>query len=108
MPAATTYVIRLATDDDTDALARLATLDSERPLEGSILIGELRGEPVVALSLDDDRAIADPFRPTAHLLATMRVRARAFRAVEHLPLLRDRLLAGQPTVFRGRLTGRAT
>lgn len=108
MPTATTYVIRLATENDAYALARLAALDSEQPLEGSILIGELRGEPVVALSLDDDRAIADPFRPTAHLLATMRVRARASRAVEHLPLLRDRLLAGHPTVFRGRLTGRAT
>jgi hypothetical protein len=106
MPS-TTYVIRTATDHDADALARLAALDAQRPLEGSVLIGELGGEPVVALSLDDDRAIADPFHPTAHLLATLRVRARAFRAVEHLPLLRERLLAGQPTVFRGRLTGRA-
>jgi hypothetical protein len=106
MNAANSYVIRLATDQDADALARLTTLDAQPPLEGEILIGELGGEPVVALSLDDDRAIADPFRPTAHLLATMRVRARALHAVGHLPSLRERLLAGLPTVFRGRLTGR--
>jgi hypothetical protein len=108
MHAANSYVIRIATDDDADALTRLAALDSKRPLEGAILLGELDGEPVVALSLADDRAIGDPFRPTAHLLATMRVRARGLRAVEHLPSLRDRLLAGLPTSYRGRLTGRAT
>ena len=74
---------------------------------GSILVGELDGAPVVALSLDDDRAISDPFSPTGHLLATMRVRARGVRAVAHMPSLRDRLLAGLPTIYRARLTGRA-
>jgi hypothetical protein len=107
MHAANSYVIRMATDNDADALVRLAELDSKRPLEGSMLIGELGGEPVVALSLADDRAICDPFRPTAHLLATMRVRARGLHAVEHLPALRDRLLGGLPTNYRARLTGRA-
>ena len=106
MNAANSYAIRFATDADADALTRLATLDSQRPLEGSILVGEIGGEPVVALSLSDDRAIADPFRATAHLLATMRVRARALQAAEHLPSLRDRLLAGLPTSYRARLTGR--
>jgi hypothetical protein len=84
----------------------LAALDSTTPLEGSILIGELHGEAVAALSLDDDRALADPFRPTAHLLATMRVRARGLKAVDHMPSLRERLLAGLPTSYRARLAGR--
>jgi hypothetical protein len=106
MNAANSYAIRYATSDDADALTRLATLDGQRPLEGSILVGELDGEPVVALSLSDDRAIADPFRATAHLLAAMRVRARGLNAVEHLPSLRERLLAGLPTNYRARLTGR--
>ena len=106
MHAANSYVIRMATDDDAEVLARLAALDSSRPLEGSILLGELDGAPVAALSLGDDRAITDPFRPTPHLLATMRVRARGLHAVEHLPSLRDRLLAGLPTTYRARLTGR--
>jgi hypothetical protein len=107
MHAASNYVIRMATDEDEDDLARLAAVDSSRPLEGSILVGELDGAPVVALSLDDDRAICDPFSPTGHLLATMRVRARGVRAVAHMPSLRDRLLAGLPTIYRARLTGRA-
>jgi hypothetical protein len=106
MYAANSYVLRIATDADADAVRRLAELDSKAPLEGSILIGELHGEPVAALSLADDRVVADPFRPTAHLLATMRVRARGLKAVEHMPSLRDRLIAGLPTSYRGRLAGR--
>jgi len=105
MYAANSYVIRLATDADAQVLSDLAAVDSQTPLEGPILIGELHGEPVAALSLADDRAIADPFRPTAHLVASMRVRARGLRAVEHMPSLRDRLLAGLPTSYRGRLAG---
>jgi hypothetical protein len=104
MYGAHSYVIRPAIDADGEALARLASLDSQSPLEGSILIGELHGEPVAALSLADGRAIADPFRPTAHVVATMRVRAKGLHAVEHMPSLRDRLLAGLPTSYRARPT----
>jgi hypothetical protein len=106
MYAANSYVLRIATDADADAVRRLAELDSKPPLEGSILIGELHGDPVAAISLSDDRSISDPFRPTAHLLATMRVRARGLHAVEHMPSLRDRLLAGLPTTYRARVAGR--
>jgi hypothetical protein len=106
MYAANSYVIRLATPADAEILGRLAALDSAPPLEGSILVGELHGEAVAALSLTDDRAVADPFRPTAHLLALMRVRARGLQAVAHMPSLRDRLIAGLPTTYRARLGGR--
>jgi hypothetical protein len=106
MYAANSYVIRLATDTDAAALSRLATIDGKPPLEGTILVGELHGDPVAAISLDDDRAISDPFRPTAHLLATMRVRARGLQAVQHMPSLRDRLLAGLPATYRARVAGR--
>ena len=104
--AASNYVLRLATDADQDTLARLAELDSRAPLEGAILIGELHGEPVAAISLKDDRVVADPFRPTAHLLASMRVRARGLKAVEEMPSLRDRLIAGLPLTYRCSLEGR--
>jgi hypothetical protein len=103
--AANSCVLRLANEADAPNLTRLAALDSRAPLTGSILIGELHGEPAAALLLTDDRVIADPFRPTAHLLATMRQRARGLRAVEHMPSLRDRLLAGRPTSYRARLAG---
>ena len=106
MYAANSYVIRLATDADTAALGHLAGLDGNAPLEGEVLIGELHGDPVAALSLSDGRSISDPFRPTAHLLATMRVRARGLEAVAHMPSLRERLLAGLPTTYRARVAGR--
>jgi hypothetical protein len=91
MCAANTYNIREATDDDTEALRRLAQLDSQSPLGGRILIGELDGAPAAALSLGSGRAVADPFRPTAHLVATLRTRAAGLIAVERKPSLRDRL-----------------
>ena len=102
MYAANSYVLRLATDADAPMLSRLADLDGKAPLEGSVLIGELHGEPVAALSLRDDRTISDPFKPTAHLLATMRRRADGMRAVEEMPSLRDRLIAGLPLTYRAR------
>jgi hypothetical protein len=91
MYAANTYKIRMATDDDTEALRHLAELDSQGPLGGRIMIGELDGAPAAALSLDTGRAIADPFRPTAHLVASIRSRAAGVVAVERKPSLRDRL-----------------
>jgi hypothetical protein len=106
MYGANSYVIRLATDADAAALARLADLDGTPPLEGEVLVGELHGDPVAALSLSNDRSISDPFRPTAHLLATMRVRARGLQAVAHMPSLRERLIAGLPTTYRARVAGR--
>jgi hypothetical protein len=102
MYAANSYVLRLANDADADTLTRLAALDAQAPLEGPVLIGELHGEPVAAISLADDRAIADPFRPTAHVLATMRARAHGIRAAEATPSLRERLLAGLPLSYRPR------
>src|SRR4051812_49456482 len=106
MYAPNSYVLRPPPPADAEILGRLAGLDSAPPLEGSILIGELHGEAVAALSLTDDRAVADPFRPTEHLLASMRVRARGLQAVAHMPPLRDRLIAGLPTTYRARLAGR--
>lgn len=103
MYAASSYVLRLATPADSGALAHLASLDGQSPLEGSVLIGELHGEPVAALSLTEDRVISDPFKPTAHLVATMRTRARGMHAVEEMPSLRERLLAGLPLTYRARL-----
>ena len=91
MYAANTYKIRMATDDDAEALRRLAELDSQRPLGGRIMIGELDGAPAAALSLSTSRTIADPFRPTAHLVASMRARAGGIIAVERKPSLRERL-----------------
>ena len=58
-------VIRLAVAADEAPLRRLAHMDSARPLSGQALLAEQGGEPVAAISLQDRRAIADPFVPTA-------------------------------------------
>jgi hypothetical protein len=95
MYAANAYTIRRATDDDTDALDRLAQLDSDpRPVTGRVIVGEVGGEVAAAIVVDEGRVIADPFRPTAQLVAHLRRRAYALHAAERAPALRERMLAG--------------
>ena len=93
MFAAKIYNLRLATEADAAALRRLAELDSGSPIEGRALVGEIDGAAAAALSLDDGRVIADPFKRTDHLVACLRMRARALRAYDVTPSLRERMLA---------------
>jgi hypothetical protein len=88
------YTIRYATVDDVPALRRLAGLDSQSLFCGPALIGEIDGVPAAALSLADGRVIADPFQRTARLTPLLHLRARALRAFERTPSLRERLRAG--------------
>ena len=94
MFSATAYIIRIATAEDEAALRRLADIDSQDPLTpGPLLVGEVDGKPQAAVSLADGRAVANPFVPTAHLLAHLRMRAGALRAYERMPSLPARLRA---------------
>lgn len=94
MFSATTYTIRLATQDDEPALRWLADIDSQTPLgAGPVLVGELDGKPQVALSLVDGRVIANPFLATAQLLSHVRMRAGALGAYERIPSLSARIRA---------------
>jgi hypothetical protein len=52
----TPITFRHSTELDRPVLLRLAELDSARPFEGP------------AVSLDEHRAIADPFQPTAEVV----------------------------------------
>jgi hypothetical protein len=88
--------IRFATEEDAGTLKALAELDSQQPLGGQVLIAEIDGAPAAALSLADGRAIADPFKRTDHLIANLRMRARAMRSYEVTPSLPQRLLAALP------------
>ena len=86
-----TVLIRAARGSDGDALESLARLDSQRPLTGDALVAEQDGRLVAALA--GDRVIADPFRPTADVIALLRVRAgtrreRSHRGRVRVPLLR--------------------
>jgi hypothetical protein len=74
---AETLTIRLSGPADTAALGRLAQLDSApAPKPVPMLVAEVGGELRAALPLGGGRAIADPFRPTAELVAILAERAR--------------------------------
>lgn len=72
----TDIVIRRADASDARALHRLAALDeAPAPHAGpEVLVAEVAGRIVAAV--DGDRAIADPFEPTAPLVDLLRLRAR--------------------------------
>jgi hypothetical protein len=91
---ATVYVIRRALDDDAPALRELADLDSQSPIGGEALIGEIDGRPAAAISLAERRVIADPFQFTGELSEMLKMRARSLRAFQATPSLRERMLAG--------------
>jgi hypothetical protein len=88
-------VIRPARPADSDALAVLAALDSARPLSGERVVAESDGRLVAAVSLDDGRAVADPFVPSAGAAEILRLHATASRGAQRtrrrLPRLAPRL-----------------
>ena len=67
--------VRRSTFADQAALTRLATLDSRVVPAGELVVAEVDGELWAAVSASGE-AIADPFRPTAHLVALLTLRAR--------------------------------
>jgi hypothetical protein len=88
LPALDAVVIRPAYPDDASALARLARLDSRRPLDGPVLVAERDGRLLAALATASGRHVADPFSSTADLVALLKVRADAAHAPGHPDLLR--------------------
>ena len=86
-------VLRLASADDTHSLRTLAALDSAAPLTGDVILAERAGAIAAALELDGGRVVADPFTPTAGLVALLQTRAALLRGSAHgnrrrtLPLL---------------------
>ena len=63
--------IRYATHHDA-ALLRLAALDDRRPPAGPVLLAMVGDEPRAAISTRDGSAVADPFYPSARLIAALR------------------------------------
>jgi len=64
--------LRAGRPDDHGAVARLAALDSRPVPAGPLLLAEEGGVLRAALPLDGGAAIADPFAPSAHLVALLR------------------------------------
>ena len=68
-----TVVIRAARGSDGDALDELARVDEQRPLAGEVLLAEQDG--VLAAALAGERVVAAPLRPTADVVALLRLHA---------------------------------
>jgi hypothetical protein len=88
----TSIEIRPSRPDDSAALRDLAALDSAAPLTGDVLVAVVEDTAVAALSIDDGRVIADPFRRTADTVAMLELRAaghgrRARTTRARVPLL---------------------
>jgi hypothetical protein len=95
-------VVRHATAADSAALARLAALDSAQAPRGPALIAESGGRPLAALPLGSGRPIADPFEPTAELVALLELRADQLRAGDPAP--RRRIIGRLRGLMRAPLT----
>ena len=93
MYPANSYVIRQATDADSPTLRHLAELDSQKPFAGPALIAENGEVAIAAISLFDERVIADPFERTTVVTQLLQMRLRALRAYSSSPSLTDRLRA---------------
>jgi hypothetical protein len=72
-------VLRVARPDDEAILQRLAVLDSRPVPAAPVLVAEVDGEALAALSLADGAVVADPFRSTSSLVELLRVGAAARR-----------------------------
>jgi len=95
------FKVRRSTSGDEAALARLAALDSASPPRGPALIAEADSRMLVALPLGSGRAIADPFRPTAELVALLELRRAQIKSADRAPADRPR---GLRSLLRGRLS----
>jgi hypothetical protein len=76
VPTSADVTLRRARDEDAQALAELAQLDSSRTPGGAVLVAEVAGELWAAVSLDDGHAVATPFRPSGELTFRLVERAR--------------------------------
>src|SRR4051794_39260977 len=78
-------VIRPATAADTEALQRLAALDSQGLAAGPHLLAELDGQAVAALSRANGSVVADPFFRTDTIVAMLRRRGEQLAGVRERP-----------------------
>jgi hypothetical protein len=76
----TDITVRHAVSSDRSELDRLAALDSAKPPRGPALIAETDTRILAALPLGSGRPIADPFEPTAEVVALLQMRARQLAA----------------------------
>jgi hypothetical protein len=84
--------IRTERDPRSPILLELAALDEAPPIATPALVGRIDGIPVAAMSLVDERSVADPFHYTHPIRMVMRLHARSIRAHERQPSLIRRIV----------------
>ena len=88
--------IRPASPDDAVAIERLAQLDSSDRPAGDLLLAEVRGDVIAAISLSSGDVVADPFKHTAEPLRLLSLRREQLaNAREHSQLTERALPAGR-------------
>ena len=75
LTTAPSVLIRAARGSDGPALQDLAALDSAAVPTGAMLVAESDGALVAALDAETGARIADPFRPTADVVALLELSA---------------------------------
>ena len=75
-PAKESVLLRLTTIGDADAIERLAALEGMAEPDCRCVVAEVDGTVVAALPLRGGTIMADPFRPTAHLVPLLELRAQ--------------------------------
>jgi hypothetical protein len=75
-----TFTVRALSAHDREAVRVLAALDGRQLPDGPALVAEVDHEVLAALPLGGGKALADPFKPTAHLVEMLELCARQLRA----------------------------
>jgi hypothetical protein len=75
-PIKESVLLRLTTIGDADAIERLAALEGMLEPDCRCVVAEVDGRVVAALPLRGGQVMADPFRPTAHLVPLLELRAK--------------------------------
>jgi hypothetical protein len=75
LPESGDVVIRAAQDSDTEAVARLATLNSRGVPDGRLLVASVQGAVRAAIGQGGE-ILSDPFAPSADVVALLKMRAR--------------------------------
>jgi hypothetical protein len=97
----TNLTVRRSTSTDRADLVRLAALDSASPPRGPALVAEADSRMLAALPLGSGRAIADPFEPTAEVVALLELRREQIGGATNASHGRRSRLRG---LLRGRLS----
>jgi hypothetical protein len=87
-------MIRIAGEEDSAELKRLAQLDSTPLPTAPLLVAFADGRAVAAISLRDGTAVADPFRRTAEIMAMLEARLTQVRLPNRGRGLRRRIFGG--------------